>query len=63
VRPVHDPLAALFHAARAPDVALTVVRGRVLYRDGRALTIDADPLRSQIEMIAARLRRTLPAPP
>jgi 5-methylthioadenosine/S-adenosylhomocysteine deaminase len=56
VRPVHDPLAALFHAARASDVVLTVVKGRVLQRDGRVLTLDARELEARLEDAAARLR-------
>jgi 5-methylthioadenosine/S-adenosylhomocysteine deaminase len=56
VRPVHDPLAALFHAARASDVVLTGVKGRVLQRDGRVLTLDARALEARVEDAAARLR-------
>ncbi len=59
VRPVHDPAAAVFHAARASDVVLTVVRGRVLQRHGRVLTLDCDGLLPRIEAGAARLREAL----
>ena len=38
--PEHDPYAALVHAARPSDVRLTVVAGRVLYRDGAWTTLD-----------------------
>jgi len=55
--PVHDPTSALFHAARAPDVVLTAVRGRVLYRDGRVLSIDVDALRPRVDTLAERLNR------
>jgi len=57
VRPVHDPLAALFHAARASDVTLTVVRGRVLHRAG-----DPPPDAELVEGVRAcaeRLGRSL----
>ncbi|HEX7118790.1 MAG TPA: amidohydrolase family protein [Longimicrobiales bacterium] len=56
VVPVHDPASALFHAARASDVILTAVRGRVLFRDGRILSLDADALRPRVEALAARAR-------
>ena len=56
VRPVHDPLAALFHAARATDVVLTVVRGRELYRNGQVLTLDTAALEPRLEAAAAALR-------
>jgi 5-methylthioadenosine/S-adenosylhomocysteine deaminase len=36
-----DPYAALVHAGRATDVRLTLVAGRVLYRDGAWATLDA----------------------
>jgi 5-methylthioadenosine/S-adenosylhomocysteine deaminase len=56
IRPVHDPLAALFHAARASDVVLTVVRGRVLQRDGVLTTLDAAAVEERMEETARRLR-------
>ena len=55
-RPVHEPLAALFHTARAPDVMLTAVRGRVLYRSGSWTTIDVATVRRSVESAAVRLR-------
>ena len=59
VRPVHDPVAALFHAARGTDVVLTAVRGRVLYRDGRLLTLDEEAIAQAIEGPAQRIREAL----
>ena len=59
VRPVHDPLAAVFHAARGCDVVMTVVQGRVLYRDGRLATLDPAVLEPAVEDAAARVRRVL----
>ncbi len=35
-----DPVAVLFHSARGSDVVLTVVAGRVLYREGEFTTLD-----------------------
>ncbi|MGH7502702.1 MAG: amidohydrolase family protein [Longimicrobiales bacterium] len=56
VRPVHDPLAALFHAARASDVCLTVVCGEVLFQDGAWITLDVEAVGSAVEALAARVR-------
>lgn len=55
-RPVHDPVAALFHAARGTDVVLTVVRGRVLFRDGEVQTLDAATIDAAMSDAAERLR-------
>jgi 5-methylthioadenosine/S-adenosylhomocysteine deaminase len=55
VRPVHDPLAALFHAARASDVVLTAVRGQVLQRDGVLTTLDAAAVEGRMDEMARRL--------
>jgi hypothetical protein len=52
---VHDPLAALFHAARASDVVLTAVRGRVLQRDGVLTTLDAAAVEGRMDEMARRL--------
>jgi len=38
--PARDPYATLVHAARTSDVRLTMVAGRVLYRDGAWTTLD-----------------------
>jgi 5-methylthioadenosine/S-adenosylhomocysteine deaminase len=59
VRPVQDPVAALFHAARGTDVVMTAVRGRVLYRDGRVTTLDEGALAAAIEEPARRVREAL----
>ncbi|MBD0321615.1 MAG: amidohydrolase family protein, partial [Gemmatimonadetes bacterium] len=59
VRPVHSPEAAVFHAARATDVVLTVVKGRVLFRDGVLRTLDEAPIAAAVEEAAARVRRAL----
>ncbi|HEX6746463.1 MAG TPA: amidohydrolase family protein [Longimicrobium sp.] len=59
VRPVHDPVAALFHAARGTDVVMTAVRGRVLYRDGRVTTLDEAALAEAIDDSARRVREAL----
>lgn len=55
VAPVHDPAAAVVHAARGADVVLTVVRGRVLYRDGVVETLDEAALRPALEDAARRV--------
>ena len=57
-RPVHDPVATLFHSARGSDVLLTVVRGRTLYRDGALRTVDADATGVAMEAAAVRMRES-----
>jgi cytosine/adenosine deaminase-related metal-dependent hydrolase len=57
VRPVHDPLPALFHAARGSDVVLTAVRGRVLFRAGDPLPPAGQA--EELESAAGALRRSL----
>ena len=37
---LRDPYTTLVHAARSTDVRLTMVAGRVLYRDGAWTTLD-----------------------
>jgi cytosine/adenosine deaminase-related metal-dependent hydrolase len=59
VRPVHHPVAALFHSARGSDVVLTVVGGRVVYRDGMVMTLDVEAFGAGVEGAAARLRESM----
>ena len=51
-QPVYDPAGALVFASSARDVALTVVAGREVYRDGRVVTVDEDRLRVRMKEIA-----------
>ncbi|HSJ25992.1 MAG TPA: amidohydrolase family protein [Longimicrobiales bacterium] len=57
VRPVIDPVATLFLGARGADVVFTAVRGRVLYRNGRHLTLEPDRLRDALDAMGERLQR------
>ncbi|HTM57872.1 MAG TPA: amidohydrolase family protein [Candidatus Udaeobacter sp.] len=50
-----DPYAALVHAARPGDVRLTMVAGRVLYRDGAWSTLDPDRVPAEAEAEARGL--------
>jgi 5-methylthioadenosine/S-adenosylhomocysteine deaminase len=59
VRPVHSPEAAVFHAARATDVVLTVVQGEVLFRDGVVRTLDEAAVAAAVDEAAARVRAAL----
>jgi 5-methylthioadenosine/S-adenosylhomocysteine deaminase len=38
--PCHNVLSALVFAAKGGDVAMTMVRGKILYQNGRFPTID-----------------------
>lgn len=53
--PVTDPVSAIFHSARGADVAMTVVGGRVLYRDGRVTALDEPAIAQEVQAISARL--------
>jgi 5-methylthioadenosine/S-adenosylhomocysteine deaminase len=55
-RPVHDPLAALFHSARAPDVVLAAVQGRILFRRDAHDDRGDDELATRVAAVADRLR-------
>jgi cytosine/adenosine deaminase-related metal-dependent hydrolase len=55
VRPVHDVEAAVVHAARGSDVVLTMVAGRILYRDGELSTLDVAALERAMEEAGSAL--------
>jgi 5-methylthioadenosine/S-adenosylhomocysteine deaminase len=59
VRPIHDPVVALFHGARGSDVVLSVVAGRVLYRDGVVRSVDVAAAGAALDRAAGRLREAL----
>ena len=47
VLPFEDPATALVYAARADDVAMTIVDGRILFEDGHLTTIEEEALRHE----------------
>ena len=58
----HDPYVALVEAARATDVKLTMVAGRILYRDGAWSTLDPERVVAEARAEALGLmRRAEPA--
>lgn len=56
VRPIHDPTVAIFHGARGSDVVMTVVQGKMVFRDGAMLTMDEEAIGGAVEAAAAKLR-------
>ncbi len=52
-----DPYTAIVHAARATDVLLTMVAGRVLYRDGAWTTLDPELVVRDAEHQSQALQR------
>jgi cytosine/adenosine deaminase-related metal-dependent hydrolase len=56
VRPVNDVLAALLQAARASDVILTMVRGRILHGAGIDVRAGTRGLGETVDRFAARVR-------
>ena len=46
--PCHDPVENLVYAAQGRNVALTMCRGKILYRDGEFFTIDLDKVKREL---------------
>lgn len=55
--PVHNPVSTLAYSARGGDVSLTMVRGKVLYRNGVYTTLDIERIRGELRPILNRLFR------
>jgi 5-methylthioadenosine/S-adenosylhomocysteine deaminase len=55
--PVYDPARALIFSSSARDVALTLVAGREVYRDGRVPTVDEERLRARMAEIREKVNR------
>jgi 5-methylthioadenosine/S-adenosylhomocysteine deaminase len=54
--PTDDPYSALVHTANQESVVMTMVAGRVLYREGEYLTVDADRAVARAGEIQMKLR-------
>ncbi len=53
-----DPYTTLVHATRADDVRLTMVAGRILYRDGEWTTLDPGRVMAEARTAARELARS-----
>ncbi len=56
--PLYDPFSHLVFAARASDVRHVLVKGRVLVRDRKLLTVDLDVVRTEARKVAAEIAGT-----
>lgn len=52
--PLHNPISALAYSTKGSDVCLTMVDGKILYKDGVYRTIDAEKVRYEV---AASVKR------
>ncbi|MEG1430334.1 MAG: amidohydrolase family protein, partial [Oscillospiraceae bacterium] len=46
--PCHDVIENLVYAAHGSDVTMTMARGKVLYRDGKFLTLDVEKIQREV---------------
>ncbi len=53
--PAFDPMAMLVYSAQASDVSMTMVDGRILYEDGRYLTLDPGKVLANARAAVRRL--------
>jgi len=58
--PLHVPASQVVYAARAGDVAQTIVDGRVLYDRGRYATLDIEKVVERAREAAARVAKAVP---
>ncbi|HEY7058558.1 MAG TPA: amidohydrolase [Vicinamibacterales bacterium] len=54
--PLYDPLSHLVYVTRGDDVTTTIVNGRVLMRDRKLLTLNADQILAEARALAPRVR-------
>jgi len=52
MQPVYDPISTVVYSAHGSDVCMTMVAGRVLYRDGKWLTIDIEKAVEDVKKFA-----------
>lgn len=57
LRPVYDPIGTVVYSAHGSDVEMTMVNGRVLYRDGKWLTLDIEKAVREVEEYAVPIVR------
>ena len=55
LRPLYDPISHLVYAAKGADVRDVIVNGRIVVRDRRVLTLDAEAVLTDAERLRARI--------
>ena len=55
--PMYDPYSHLVYSARADDVEVVIINGKLVLRDRKLLTIDIDDVLQQVRVIASRIKR------
>ena len=61
LRPARNLVANLVYAETGRNVALSMVAGKVIYRDGRFANVDADQVRREVQAAADRLQQATAA--
>jgi 5-methylthioadenosine/S-adenosylhomocysteine deaminase len=54
--PVYDPISHLVYVTRGDDVVDTIVNGKVLMKDRKVLTLDADAVLKDARAMAVKVR-------
>ncbi len=54
--PSYDVCSSLVYSARGSDVCLTMVNGKILYKDGNYLTIDIEKLLHEVNEISKKIK-------
>jgi 5-methylthioadenosine/S-adenosylhomocysteine deaminase len=54
--PIYDPISHLVYATHGDDVQSTIVNGRILMKDRKVLTLDADAVLKDARAMAAKVR-------
>jgi 5-methylthioadenosine/S-adenosylhomocysteine deaminase len=54
--PMYDPLSHVVYVTRGDDVRTTIVNGRIVMRDRKVLTLDADQVLADARALAPRVR-------
>ena len=59
--PLYDPLSHLVYVTRGDDVRTTIVNGRILMRDRKVLTLNAEQVLADARALALRVREAVKA--
>ena len=54
--PLYDPISHLVYTTRGDDVRDTIVNGKVLMRDRKVLTLDADAVLKDARAMAVKVK-------
>ena len=56
LQPIYDEMASIIYSAQSSDICMTMVDGKILYKDGELITLDLEKIIYKVKSFSAKLQ-------